>query len=89
MDEPRIDEPTRGYIVVAWIVALVVGAAAAAGIVLLTQDFLMGVIVGAVAVALIGSSIVLAARRTGRETIEAAPPWTGDAGIRHHSGGAI
>ena len=89
MDEQRIAKPTLGYVVAAWIVALLVGAAAAAGIGLLTQEPLIGIVIGAATVAVVGFSVVLAARRTSSGTIEAAPPWTGDAGIRHHSGGAL
>jgi hypothetical protein len=87
MDETRIPQPSRGYFVAAWIIALFVGAAGGVGVGLLTRQHLTGIIVGAAAAALVGSSIVLEARRVGRGTFEAAPPWTGDAGIRHHGGG--
>ncbi|MBT2483525.1 MULTISPECIES: hypothetical protein [unclassified Microbacterium] len=89
MDETRVPEVTRGYRVVAWIVAVLIGAAVGVGLGLLTQQVWTGIIGGAAAVALIGLSIVFAARREGRGTIEGAPPWTGDAGVRHHGGGSL
>lgn len=87
MDETWIPQPTRGYVIAAWIIALLVGSAAGVGVGFLAQDVWTGITAGAAAIALIGFSIVLAARRAGRGTIEGAPPWTGDAGVRHHGGG--
>jgi hypothetical protein len=87
MDETPIPRLTRAYVVVAWIIAVLVGGAVGAGFGFLAQDLVAGIIAGAGAIALAGFSIVLAARRSGRGTIEGAPPWTGDAGIRQHGGG--
>jgi hypothetical protein len=87
MDDTDIPQPTRGYVIAAWMIAALVGAAAGVGVGLLAQDLVAGIIASVAATALIGFSLVLAARQSGRGTIEAAPPWTGDAGIRHHGGG--
>jgi tetrahydromethanopterin S-methyltransferase subunit D len=87
MDDTEIPQPTRGYVIAAWMIAVLLGGAGGAGVALLAQDLVIGIIAGAAAIALVGFFIVLAARRSGRGTIEGAPPWAGDAGIRHHGGG--
>ncbi|MGW9156011.1 hypothetical protein [Microbacterium sp. NPDC055665] len=86
MEENRVPQATLAYRVTAWVVAVFVGSVAGIGLGLLTQDFWTGLVAGVAAIGLIGFSITLAARREGHGTIDAAPPWTGDAGARHDGG---
>lgn len=86
MSEPSIPKPTRGYAFAVWATAVVIGVILGAATGLVIQSTWIGVGVGAVVVALVGISSVLAVRRGGRGTVEGAPPWTGDTSARHHSG---
>jgi hypothetical protein len=89
MNDTPIPRPTRGYLVAAWTTALLFGVVAGAGVGFLTQDVRAGVISGVIVTVLAGLASVLAARREGRGSTEGAPPWTGDAAARHHSGGSV
>ncbi|MFE6736281.1 hypothetical protein [Microbacterium sp. NPDC057650] len=83
MDESPIPRVGRGLRVGAWLLALVVGAGAGLGFGFVFQDAWAGVIIGVASAVLIVLAIVLGARRSGTGTIEGAPPWTGDAGVRN------
>lgn len=89
MEDTPIPQSTRRYAVVAWTLAVIVGVAVGLGAGFLTRDLWVGIVVGAAGVALLGLAAMAAARQTGRGTNEDAPPWTGEAGIRHHGGGPI
>lgn len=83
MDEMQTSTPTRSYVVVAWATAVLIGAAIGVALGFILRDPWAGIITGAVVALLVALSVVLAARRAGRGTIESAPTWTGDAGVRH------
>ncbi|WP_345801636.1 hypothetical protein AAIB33_00635 [Microbacterium sp. AZCO] len=89
MDETPIPRPTRWYLLVVWTAAVAVGVLVGIGVVFLTQAVWVGLALGGASAAVVGISSVLAARRSAHGTFESAPPWTGDAGIRNHSGGPI
>ncbi|WP_315550983.1 hypothetical protein [Microbacterium aurum] len=78
---------TRTYVVVVWLFALLVGALAGAGLGFLLKEPWTGVIVGIGVAALVGSSAILGARRSGRGTFEGAPPSAGVSGARQDVGG--
>jgi hypothetical protein len=78
---------SRTYVIMMWLFALVVGAAVGAGLGFLVQDAWTGVIVGTGVAALAGFSTILGARRSGRGTVDGAPPWTGASGARQDVGG--
>ena len=91
MSETPVPRLTRGYVFFIWTVAILIGAGAGAGAGLgvLTRNVWVGIVSGVAVIALVGLSSTLSARREGRGTFEAAPPWTGDAGVRHHNGGSV
>ncbi|MFE6997305.1 hypothetical protein ACFVAE_15170 [Microbacterium sp. NPDC057659] len=89
MDETRIPRAGRGYLIGAWLLALAIGAAAGLALGFLLQDLLPGVIIGVAVTVLVGVAIALGVRRSGSGTIEGAPPWTGDAGVRNNQSGSL
>lgn len=86
MDENRVPRVTLAYRVTAWVVAALIGSAVGTGLGLLTREVWTGIVTGAIVAGLVGLSIVLAARRQGHGAVAAAPPWAGDAGVRHDGG---
>ncbi|MFD6698679.1 MULTISPECIES: hypothetical protein [unclassified Microbacterium] len=89
MSETPVPRLTRGYVFFIWTLAILIGAGAGAGLGVLTRNVWVGIVSGVAVIALVGFSSMLSARREGRGTFEAAPPWTGDAGVRHHNGGSV